>query len=444
MNNRNGRTRIGSIITTLFLICILIISFNIFKKYYFNGFEKAVAKQQEETKFIRDSKTKYSQHKSYKIENVEYNDAAIYKEIEVEPYTPYKISCMVKTDDVKCETEKNDGGVVIGLLETTEYSEPIVGTNDWQKIEFMFNSKNREKVKISFRIGGNDNNCKGTAWFSDFKVEKGTKNTDSQWNIGCFIIKNIDTNINGKQYTLRTNAEDVENVKLNMKRFKETCNRLSDEKITINYEITQIDTTITTISYSEEHGYYISYNDVKNLIYDTVKEKEYDHVFIVCRMEDDTGDVSIPIYNNWIGLGGMDIYGIGLSLIRINQKANSYIYKYGITNQLPEEVYIHEFLHTLERNNIENGYKTPSLHDYEKFGYTEQRVDGLNKWYGDYMKCKIIDSITQEHIGLDESVYKTQPPNSSNFQYPIDIEFNVEPKNIIEEIFLIFDVLLKR
>ena len=68
----------------------------------------------------------------------EFNDATIYKEIEVEPNTPYKISCMAKTKDVICEKKNEDGGVVIGLLDTTEYSEPITGTKDWQKIEKVF------------------------------------------------------------------------------------------------------------------------------------------------------------------------------------------------------------------------------------------------------------------------------------------------------------------
>ena len=51
---------------------------------------------------------------SYKIENVEYNDSTFYKEIDVEPFTMYKISCMVKTENVKCEIEGEEGGALIG------------------------------------------------------------------------------------------------------------------------------------------------------------------------------------------------------------------------------------------------------------------------------------------------------------------------------------------
>ena len=443
MNNKKGSVKLGTVVTTILLLIILIITFNFYRENYFNGFEKATTKPQI-TKFARDNKIKYSDMNSYKIENIEYNDSTFYKEIDVEPFTMYKISCMVKTENVQCELKDSEGGALIGILNTTEYSAPIEGTNDWQPIEFMFNSKNREKVKISFRLGGNNNNCSGTAWFSDFKLEKGTKNTDTEWNIGCFIMKELDVNIDGRQYNFKTNLEDIENVRLNMERYKEDCYEFSEGKMTVNYEITKIDTPVTEISYSDEHGYYISHEDVKDLIYDKVQEKEYDHVFVVCRMEDDEGNLAIPIYENWIGLGSMDMYGIGYSLIRINKNSNSYTYKYGITNQTPEEVYLHEFLHTLERNSVENGDNIPALHDYEKYGYSEESVQGLNKWYEDYMSKSILDSSTGNYIGLDDFVYSTQPPNSENFRYPIEIEFNVEPKNILEEILSIFDTLKQK
>lgn len=443
MKKQRGSIRIGAILTVIMLIIVLTISFNKYKENYFNGFEKAVSKQNANTIFIRDDEIKYSNNDSYKIENNEFNDAVIYKEIEVEPNTMYKISCMVKTENVKCKTPKNDGGVSIGILETTEYSKTIEGTNDWQYVEFMFNSKNRDKVKISFRLGGNQNDCTGTAWFSDFKLEKGTPNKDYDWKMGCFVIKELNVNIDGKQYKFNINLEDLENIRLNLERFKDDCFEFSGEKMNVSYDILEVNIPVNTISYSDEHGYFISYLDVKNIIYDTVKEKEYDHVFVISRMEDEEGTLTIPIYDNWIGLGSMDMYGIGYSTIRINKNSNRYTYKYDIVNQAPEEVYLHEFCHTLERNLMEYGYKIPALHDHEKYGYTDLSVDGLNDWYRDYMSKKILDRTTGEYIGLDSFCYLTQPPNSQNFRYTVEVDFNKEPQNLIEEILTVLDVFKK-
>lgn len=439
MNNRKGDIRFGAIATIVTLIIILVITFNKYKENYFNGFEKAVSKDKHETTFIRDSEIKYSESSSYRIINEEYNDAAFYKEIDVEPNTMYKISCMIKTENIECELSTEDGGAMIGILETTEHTKPITGTNDWQYVEFMFNSKNKDRVKIGFRLGGNQNDAKGKAWFSDFKLEKGTGNTDYEWNIGCFIINELDVNIKGKQYNFKTNSEDIQNVKLNLERYKNNCYEFSGDKMLVNYEVIQVDTPVTTITYSDEHGYFVSYLDVKDIIYDEIKEKEYDHVFVVTRMENDEGTLTIPIFDNWIGLGSMDIYGIGYSSVRINKNSNEYTYIYGISNQAPEEVYLHEFCHTLERNLIEFGYDIPELHDYEKYGYTELTVEGLNDWYKDYMSKQIWDEETKQYVGLDSFCYKTQPPNSENFKYSIELEFNNEPKNLIEDILTILD-----
>ena len=54
----------------------------------------------------------------------------------------------------------------------------------------------------------------------------------------------------------------------------------------------------------------------------------------------------------------MDYYGIGFSNIRLPNSSKSYIYKYDTRiNTFPEEVFLHEFLHSLERTAKEYGYE---------------------------------------------------------------------------------------
>ena len=61
-----------------------------------------------------------------------------------------------------------------------------------------------------------------------------------------------------------------------------------------------------------------------------------------------------------LGYGSMDYYGIGFSNIRLPNDSKSYIYKYNTQiNTFPEEVFLHEFLHSLERNAQEYGYERP-------------------------------------------------------------------------------------
>lgn len=130
----------------------------------------------------------------------------------------------------------------------------------------------------------------------------------------------------------------------------------------------------------------------------------------------------------------MDYYGIGFSNIRLPNDSKSYIYKYNTRiNTFPEEVFLHEFLHSLERNAKEYGYSIPELHDYEKYGYKNEAITGQKKWYADYMNKNII--VEAGRIGLPEEIYTLKPAKSSNFKYSYKMkEIFKEPENIIEEI----------
>lgn len=123
---------------------------------------------------------------------------------------------------------------------------------------------------------------------------------------------------------------------------------------------------------------------------------------------------------------------IGYSNIRIPNENADLLYKYSQMNTFPEEVFVHEFLHNLERVEEEYGNEIPELHDYEKYGYTESDVEGLKKWYNDYM----IGNINNQGIGLSKEVFVNKPVHDSCFENTIDLtsEFFYEPDDLIGKI----------
>ena len=137
----------------------------------------------------------------------------------------------------------------------------------------------------------------------------------------------------------------------------------------------------------------------------------------------------------------MDYYGIGFSNIRLPNDSRSYIYKYNSrVNTFPEEVFLHEFLHSLERNAEEYGYERPELHDYEKYGYENELLEGQKQWYTDYMNKEI--KTTEGNVGLPAEIYTLKPAKNSDFDYSYKIEdVFKQPENIIEEIIEIFNNL---
>ena len=129
----------------------------------------------------------------------------------------------------------------------------------------------------------------------------------------------------------------------------------------------------------------------------------------------------------------MQYNGIGFSNIRIPE--NISLYKYDVKrNTFPEEVYLHEFLHTLERNSIERGYNIPLLHNNEKYGYYKDNKNGLKDWYKAYMNKTIEDDSSDSIIGLSGEIYKYKPINETNFENEIKLDLLEEPENIIKQL----------
>lgn len=417
-------SRIFSLIILIGLITALAYIYN---KYYFNDFIKA-NENKGETSYYRDSSQKYNGLKSYCIENKDYNDALFFKKISVKKDTPYRITCMVKTENVESDKPETSGAC-ISIMGTADQTIPIQGTTDWQKVTLLVDSKEQDTLDISFRLGGYDGYSKGKAWFSDIHVEEGVKDETSDWNVVCFLIDNIDVNVEGKQYTYSLTQEDKDLLKDNLKRFANTVESFSNNAMTVSYQTVEIKEPLTSLSYDQENYYYVAAKDVKPLIDDYVQRNEYDHIFIGIRMGDTLS--SIPV-NEWIGLGSMRYDSIGFSNIRMpNDLRNSTMYKYNIKNDtFPEEVFVHEFLHSLERNLTEKGYTFPALHDNEKFGYENQNKTGLKEWYRDYMRCNIDSNAGK--TGLDQIVYKTKPIQLSDFKYAQEIKFENVPHNIID------------
>ena len=285
-------------------------------------------------------------------------------------------------------------------------------------------NKNREKVEIGFRLGGYLGKAKGEVWFSDITIEEGISEENTNWNFACFFFKNTNVTINQKEIKLTINSNDISTITDTIHRFETSTQELSNQKMKANCDIYEIETPITSLSYDNEFGYYVAPEDIEKQIKDIIDQKDYDHIFVIVRLGDEEHQTDIEI-NDWIGLGSMDYYGIGFSNIRLPNDSKSYIYKYDTRiNQFPEEVFLHEFLHSLERN-------------AEEYGYQNEAIYGQKKWYQDYMNQAI--KTNQGNMGLPKEIYGLKPAKKSDFDYCYSLDYFKEPENIIEDIRELFN-----
>lgn len=391
---------------------------------------------------------------SYKIESDEYNNALFYKTLKTKKNTPYKVSCYVKTENV--EFIINDdylshgldyiGGANISIYGENERSKILYGNNEWQKLEFEFNSRDREEVDIAFRLGTDMADSKGSAIFSNIVVEEGKLTESNIWNFAVVVFDNIDLSIEGKNIKETFNEDDLNLLKQDIDNFEYSLEKMSKGKIIPECNIVHVNETLTDISKDEINGYYIDVYDVYNQIDDVINSYEYDHLFFVFKSEDlNSEKINSESEIDWVGLGGMHYNNIGYSNIRLPVTNNNgrHMFKYDrLKNTFPEEVFIHEFLHNLERVSRDYELDYIPIHNYSDYGYASETASKLKRWYTDFLNKEIIYNKLGDKGGIDDSVYDlANPVDNSNFINTTIIEFDNEPENFIEGITLLIKTI---
>lgn len=283
MNQNIRKHKISYFILLAILLAILYFAYQYYQTNNFNDFVRSETKLYT-SHFTRDNEIKYANKRSYKIESLEYNDAMFYKTIKVKKNQPYKVTCMVKTNEVQAKEETSGVGAQISIEGTTERSVAVSGTQNWQKIEMIFNSKDREEINVGFRLGGYLGEAKGEAWFSDFTIEEGIADQDNNWKFVCFIFKTTDVTINQKQIKLEVTQNDIIDITNTLNLFEASCSNLSDRKMTAECDIYQIDTPLSQLSYDKKFGYFVSAEDIEDQIKDTISSNDYDHIFAIVRL----------------------------------------------------------------------------------------------------------------------------------------------------------------
>ena len=234
-------------IITIVLLIALAFAYDFYQTNNFNGFIRS-EKNMGISEFKRDSTEKYSKSRTYKIESEQYNDAMFFKTVDVEKNQPYRITCMVKTENIEAKDLVSGVGAQISVEGTTQRSMAISGTSDWKKIELIINSKDREELNIGFRLGGYLGEAKGKAWFSDFTIEEGIAESNNNiWNFGCFMFSTTDIDIENKNINIQMTKNQILDVKNTLNRFEDSTPYLSEYKMELEYDIHMIDTPLSSL-----------------------------------------------------------------------------------------------------------------------------------------------------------------------------------------------------
>ena len=100
---------------------------------------------------------------------------------------------------------------------------------------------------------------------------------------------------------------------------------------------------------------------LKVSIKNVVQQNDYDHIFVIIRLGNEEYKDDIKI-NDWIGLQFNGLLWNRVFKYKITKFIKKLYYKYDTRiNTFPEEVFLHEFLHSLERTAEEYGLQYSSV-----------------------------------------------------------------------------------
>ncbi len=342
---------------------------------------------------------------SIKLENTDYNISYVEKTYNVEPYTTYRFSAMVKYSGyaLSPDAEVQKSGACVGKAYTYENSGYTTSSN-WAFMEYEFTTGNETTYNLALQNGIYNGKCKGTAWFSDVKLEK-VEMTNS-WNMLAVFFKNIDATVtlNGKtvhhKKTISNTLIDEINTCL-IDTLPSNLKNLSNNKMTVNSidryyvdeTLTEEDLKIYHYKKNNTDGYCVDSSKllVSKTLDKLLAQKHYNQIILI-----------VPLYGinvNWVGLGGTKYKGVHtLQVIEYKEGAHK------SDKEFIGSLSVHEIAHGLEADSRSiNPDKTPTSHmdDYIK----ERNLSSWDNmrvydWYYRYM-----NALLPNGEGLEPSVF---------------------------------------
>ena len=344
---------------------------------------------------------------SIKIKNNDYGVSRVEKTFKVKPNTKYRATVMAKCVNYKKSNQSDHDFTNFGAVLATAHRVPSgVGTTakKWEKLTYYFESGDKKEYTLALYNTG----CKGTAYFSDFRLEEVT----NEWNFCVLYVNNIKAPVeqDGKKVTYSRTfcQEDKDYCTKTINTLYSYMNRLSDGKVDIkSIDFYECDETVDSLYVRPNGQCFVNcqnkaVKDRLNKIFSNAEKtsgKKYDHLIIVA-------PISNEISNGLMGIniGEQTSYNIPTCSI-------------GIEHLEFRETLIatiaHEVCHTYERlsKNIdpENTvpfhafYKTEEGKDYkysELYNYGQYGLLGSGAWQSDYMR-----RATYDGKGIDENAY---------------------------------------
>ena len=370
-------------------------------------------------KFSVDTKNYYKDSRySIKLDNGnEYRHTRVQRTIDLEPNTTYKLSAMVKCSgfEISPDAKNKETGVFLSVFRMYDghyypkNASKKITKGGWTKLECTFTTTRHADEQYIFHLfnGENGSDCKGTAWFSDIKLEKQEKT--NQWNVLVAVFRNIDLDLDltGKNVRVEAAPNGLTHYEASfsdeaMKNIKKSANELYDvvgtlsgglaEVVDIDFLI--IDEPLTKLQ-DDGAGYCIGFVEecVPQKILDAkLAQKTYQQILMYAPISELSGGTA--------GWGGYLYNGVQCCQFKARPDIGLPIRAYA--EDFYSETIIHEIIHGLEDSSEDiDPTNVDDVHNAEDYGY----IYNSKEWFSDFMQNKVYSQKDKAYKGILPGAY---------------------------------------
>lgn len=375
-------------------------------------------------KFAVDKSTYYgSSGYSIKIQNKDFDCSCVRRKFKLKKNTDYRVSVMAKYSGCSIASDAQmASGAYIGQAWSYNISDNQTGS-EWKELTYEFNTGSKadeftgiELIKgnskellydIALYNGLWNSKCKGTAWFSDFRIEESAGRKTNEWDVLAVMFKNVNAPVNygGKSFTYKNSFSnsDVNYIKNIINNLYTSIPLLSEDL----WKIGSIDFYASDIVVNNLGNYGSDYcvdpydkkvsKELNKYIAAAKKEsgKDYEQIIIISPIRD--------IAQSWAGLGGTEYENI--NFCQVNYIPGSREYDNG---GFSDAVFVHEMIHCVERiSKIIDPKKTIDSHCTDESFHTKNGWVEWGSWYADYLRRE-----TKDGKGINPKAFEVNTSES--------------------------------
>jgi len=224
------------------------------------------------------------------------------------------------------------------------------------------------------------------------------------WRALFLVYRSTDVTFtwNGQTQRVRTSmsSSDLQKALYVIRRVPSTVYNWSRGNTYLSQTIVYPDHPISSVTSLGANGFWVSPLDIKADINKYAPQGRYDSIFVIWRLDTDSGKRVPSLGWGWTVRPGPWANGAGYTTVNIPQQHGDWLGRY------PEQIFLHEWTHQVTGFYEQLGYRMPNIDRASDYGYSREEAGQV--FLSDVLSGRVPYGST--YIGVKPSIWASSTP----------------------------------